>query len=190
MSEQSPYSIPKANIKSNLNEKTYYPTFFSLKGRLGRLRFVAYSFSSFLVLLIFLFIVMGLYFNYWNNNINYSEQIFTEIVLFTFYLFLLTGVVIFSVRRLNDINLSGVFSIIYLATSVAIYFDVLANLSLTLSLLLSIFLLLKTGNPKVNQYGPVASENTLSIKILGLILPTTIIVVITLNIAFYTLAFD
>lgn len=146
----SPYAPPRANVGENL------PAFaelkpFSVEGRIGRLRFLAWTMVLSLVTLpivaIFAFIGLGLV----------SGDSTTGLIiggLFAFFLFLgfIIVSILFSVQRLHDIGWSGWLWLLNLVPFVGSFFPLV--------------IMVVPGNTGANRYGPPPPPNSTAVKVL------------------------
>ncbi len=154
MSDQNPYSTPDASLASETID-TYNPKFFSPRGRIGRLRYLAYlSGTFFLLLAIAGPIAVGSRFLAQDTNLSIVVIIFRAVLSLLFFMLVLG----FTQRRLHDLNRSGLW--------VLLFFLPLVNF------ILLICIVFFRGTEGSNDYGLAPGENTLAIKILAFIFPT------------------
>lgn len=146
----SPYAPPRTNVGENL------PAFaalkpFSVEGRIGRLRFLAWTMVLSLVTLpivaIFAFIGLGLV----------SGDTTTGLIIggiFAFFLFLgfIIVSILFSVQRLHDIGWSGWLWLLNLVPFVGSFFPLV--------------IMVVPGNTGANRYGPPPPPNSTAVKVL------------------------
>lgn len=153
----SPYRAPRT-VHLDQEPEPYKPRMFSLHGRIGRARFIAYSWWSTFLLTVFSVVFIG--------AVSRFLGLLQEPVLFPFaYLlgFLLYAPVLIMVkRRLNDLNISG-----WVALTVFLPF---------LNLLLMLALVAWPGNRGGNQYGPPPTGNTLLMVVFGVLLPAFMLI--------------
>lgn len=142
----NPYQAPASNIMQETS--TYTPQFFAFSGRIGRLRYLAYSMFTFLFLIAFV-IVGGAVMGFDSDGANGSPSILMAIV----YVPVVVYAVVLCRRRLNDMNHSGWFSLLY--------FIPLANMIFTL------WLVFGRGTATENRFGPVPTQNPLVVKIMA-----------------------
>ncbi|WP_445180721.1 DUF805 domain-containing protein [Pseudomonas sp. McL0111] len=146
----SPYAPPRANVGENL------PAFaelkpFSVEGRIGRLRFLAWTMVLSLVGIpvvgIFALIGLGLV----------SGDSTTGLIIggiFAFFLFIAFVIVsiLFSVQRLHDIGWSGWLWLLNLVPFVGTFFPFV--------------IMIVPGNSGANRYGPPPPPNSTAVKVL------------------------
>jgi len=153
MSEQNPYSPPGASL-SGVTAATYNPSIISFKGRIGRLRYLAYSLGVSLLLMAIMVPFTGL------AALSGLPGEMSTIAMIVYSLVNILSIVItvmFAKRRLNDLNRSGWYLLLFIVP--------------VINLLLIIYLLFFSGTDGENDYGPQAVANTLGVKILGLLMP-------------------
>ncbi|PNA07639.1 MULTISPECIES: DUF805 domain-containing protein [unclassified Pseudomonas] len=146
----SPYAPPRAVVGENL------PAFaplkpFSVEGRIGRLRYLAWSMVLSLVALpivsVFALIGLGLV----------SADSTTGLIiggLLAFFLFLAFAIVgiLFSIQRLHDIGWSGWLWLLTLVPFVGSFFPLV--------------IMVVPGNTGANRYGPPPPPNSTAVKVL------------------------
>ena len=142
-STTNPYQAPDANVSNSSNE-TYQPQLFSTKGRIGRLRYLAYCLASYLVIIPFLIIAAILSSSYLSNSNTSLNIIFLAYIpLFIFYF-------IIAKRRFNDVNASG-------------WLNLLIFIPLIGSFVI-LYLIFARGTDGPNKYGPAPCENSTGVK--------------------------
>jgi uncharacterized membrane protein YhaH (DUF805 family) len=148
------YSPPSADVSNiAVDDATYEPKLFSLTGRIGRLRMVAYNLSLGMIAMVGAFAV-----------------VFLGVALHTAFLIILGALVFipmlvlsigFSVRRLNDLNHSG--------------WWVLISFIPVLGWLYGLYVLFAPGSKGSNEYGAAPAQNPTWVKVCALILPVLFI---------------
>lgn len=142
-SNTNPYQAPAADV--NQSVETYQPLFFSVSGRIGRLRFLAYSLFAMVILIPFLALLAV---------VGSDLQVFISLLM---YVPALAWTVIVCKRRLNDMNRSGWFSILYFLP--------------LLNLIMFLWMACGRGTQGNNRFGARPSANPLSVKIFGMLTP-------------------
>ncbi len=153
MSDQNPYQTPESTVEV-ADDSEYQPSFFAASGRIGRLRYLAYGTGLNLLVYAVMFAVMG------SAAVTGSPEAFAGIggvVAFLLYLMLFVFSVIFVKRRLNDLDKSGWFFLLFFIPVV--------------NLIMLIYLVFFRGSEGSNRFGPRPTKNPIGVKILGLLLP-------------------
>ncbi len=146
----SPYAPPRANVGESLPAfATLKP--FSVEGRIGRLRYLAWSMVLTLVTLpiigIFALIALGLV-----GADSTSGLIIGGIFAVFLFLALLIVSIMFSVQRLHDIGWSGWLWLLTLVPFVGSFFPFVV--------------MIVPGNSVANRYGPPPPPNSTAVKVL------------------------
>lgn len=158
MSDQNPYSTPDASLATG-DSGTYNPSIFSFNGRIGRLRYLAYSFGVSLLLMAIMVPVIG------GSMYMGGGAEMSGLGMVAYGLLNVASIVIsvmFSKRRLNDLNRSGWFFLLMIIPLV--------------NLFLIIYMIFFPGTDGDNNHGPMAVPNTLGVKILALFMPIVAII--------------
>lgn len=165
MVDENPYNAPQAALEGGVAE-LYQPTIFSFNGRIGRLRYLAYGIGvNMLLMLIMLPVVSGMAFVMSGDGLS----MFGIVLIATFYIASILISVMFGKRRLNDLDRSGWWFLLFIVPIV--------------NLILAIYLLFFPGTDGSNNFGSAPASNSLGVKILAWILPVTFIVGIAAAIA-------
>ncbi len=143
------------------NDATYVPSVFSIEGRIGRLRYLAYTFFSMSVLMFVIGIVAAIAVP--TLAPTGGLGIMGSILMIVFYLPVIVVSLIIAKRRLNDLNQSGWLSLLLIVPLVNFFFG--------------LYLLFAGGTQGTNNYGLRPSKNS-TLVILGLLLPVVIIAVL------------
>lgn len=143
----NPYEAPASDVQANIAQ-TYQPKIFSLDGRIGRLRYFAYSLVGFGVM-----ILAGGLVGVFGGADLLADEANNSPIMAILYLPLIILTVIFTKRRFNDMNRSGWF--------------VLLNLIPFVNLIVFFWLALGRGTDGENKFGPAPTRNPLSVKIFG-----------------------
>lgn len=150
----NPYESPKSNPATN-SDQTYQPKFLALNGRIGRLRYLAYGMISTILTVVVLGILSAIMIPMLASG-GMSETMMIAAV-FILYLPLVIFSVIFMKRRLNDLDKSGWWQLLYLIP--------------ILNILFAIYILFWPGSKGSNSYGLHPAKNSPLLIIAGLILP-------------------
>ena len=166
MSDQNPYMAPEAPLET-VQQGDYQPSIFTFNGRIGRLRYLAYG-SGITMILFGIYVVVVAIIGAVGALGAVSPESGLPIMLVAVMSMLYIATFFFSVmfgkRRLNDLNRSGWWVLLFILP--------------VLNLLLVIYLIFFSGDKEPNNYGPPAVENSLGVKILGLFLPLSFLVLI------------
>ncbi|MEJ1383648.1 MAG: DUF805 domain-containing protein [Candidatus Sedimenticola sp. (ex Thyasira tokunagai)] len=167
MSSENPYSTPEASVEVEA-EEYYQPKFFSVSGRIGRLRYLAYVSAMYLLIFTLMVPIMG------SSALLGSGQAetvtgITGILVILAYIIITVFTIVCMKRRLNDLNKTGMLALLV--------FVPLANF------LLAIYIIFFRGSEGPNRYGPAPTANSMGVKALGLLLPIIAIVGILAAIA-------
>ena len=146
----SPYAPPQARVGENLPEFAALKPF-SIEGRIGRLRFLAWTLVLSLVTLpvvgVFALIGLGLV----SGNSTTGLILGGILAFFLFLAFIVVGV-LFSVQRLHDIGWSGWLWLLHLVPFIGSFFPLV--------------IMLVPGNTGANRYGPPPPPNSTAVKVL------------------------
>lgn len=118
MNSVNPYQAPGANLDISDQQEYVDPKFFSISGRIGRLRFLSYSFGygliGYLIMLIVLFGAGG-------AGAGSDSPAFIAVMVLAYAYFIGTGLML-ARRRSHDMNKNGWFSLLYLIPFVSLIF--------------------------------------------------------------------
>jgi len=167
MTDENPYIAPNADITTEDDSANYEPQIFSVNGRIGRLRYLAYGIGSSLIGMVLLFFIIG---GSMLSMATSPENILGGLGLFggLIYLAMIILSFIFMIRRLNDLDKTGWLSLLMIIPFV--------------NLLLALYLIFGRGNSGANKYGPAPCENSMGVKVLALMFPVLFVVGIVVGI--------
>lgn len=161
MESSNPYESPKSNTFTNSDE-TYQPKLFAWNGRIGRLRYFAYAMVASLVTMVILGILAALLIpGLASGGMSESASVILVLIL---YIPLIVISVFLMKRRLNDLDKSGWWQLLYLLPLI--------------NLLFAIYILFWPGTKGSNSYGLQPAKNSTLLVIVGLILPIFVIGII------------
>ena len=161
MSAQNPYTTPDASLSTE-SSGYYDPSIFSFSGRIGRLRYLAYNTGVNLILTVVMIPFLGMSgFMASGGDMSAMAGGLGGFAIIIFYIATIVVSVMFAKRRLNDLNRSGWFVLLFIIPIV--------------NLLLIIYLIFFSGTDGDNSYGPMPAANTLGVKILGLMFPVLMV---------------
>ncbi len=165
MAADNPYNAPGAELDSG-NDELYSPSIFSFNGRIGRLRYLAYGVGTSFLLMLVMIPLLG-------ASVFMGGEAGTSTVgmigIAVFYIATIVVSVMFAKRRLNDLNRSGWWFLLFIVPIV--------------NLLLAIYLLFFPGTEGSNDFGPAPQANSIGVLILGWMLPALFILGIVAAIA-------
>ncbi len=152
MSSPNPFAPPVAQVRDiGVAGEEFQPVrIFSVKGRIGRLRYLAYAIGSWFGVIVLAF-VLGVV-----SGIAGRDP--TPVVWGLIALYLVLNVM-FLIQRSHDMDLSGWLSIVAFVP------------------LAGFFWMLKSGTPGPNSFGPPPPPNTLGVKIMAWLLPVSIVLI-------------
>ena len=158
MTDDNPYSTPDAELGGGQSE-LYTPSIFSFSGRIGRLRYLAYGMGSYILLMLAMIPLVGM------SALTGGEPAMSGIsmaIMGVIYVVMLVLAVMFAKRRLNDLNRSGWWFLLFIIPLV--------------NLLLTIYIMFFPGTEGDNNFGPAPTANSLGVQILGWMMPAMIVV--------------
>jgi len=145
---ENPYAAPKAAVFDEDERFAEALNPYSSEGRIGRLRYLAWSLASWLVVGIPLFVVTSI-----------LAKISSSLSALSMLLFVAGGIVLivcsfrFAVQRLHDLGLSAWWVLLHFVPIVGSFFPFV--------------LMIAPGSPKRNLYGPPPPPNSLAVQFLA-----------------------
>lgn len=158
MPSDNPYSAPDAELGGGQSE-LYTPSIFSFSGRIGRLRYLAYGIGSYILLMIAMIPLVG------TSAMMGGEPTMSGIgmvIMGVLYIAMLVLAVMFGKRRLNDLNRSGWWFLLFIVPLV--------------NFLLTIYMIFFPGTDGDNNFGPAPTANSLGVQILAWMMPALFVV--------------
>jgi uncharacterized membrane protein YhaH (DUF805 family) len=153
MSTPNPFAPPVAHVRDIDEGQVFQPVkIFSIAGRMGRLRYLAYTFGTWLLLSF----VGGAIAGGLGAATNSSGVVGAMMIVI--YVAMIVLNVMFLIQRSHDMDLSGWFGLLTLIPLVVLYW------------------IFKGGTPGPNRFGAPPPPNTLGVKILAWILPAIMII--------------
>jgi uncharacterized membrane protein YhaH (DUF805 family) len=153
MTADNPYSAPDADL-GNGHSELYSPSIISFNGRIGRIRYLAYSTgTSILVMLAMIPLISASALMGGEADVSTIGVIGISVLSIV----ALVVTVMYGKRRLNDLNRNGWWMLMMLVPVV--------------SLLLSIYMVFFPGTDGANEFGAEPDGNSIGVKILGLAIP-------------------
>ena len=175
MDSANPYSTPDAELNHGQGE-LYTPSIISFNGRIGRLRYLAYAMGINIVLMVAMVVIMGTSMGT-SALMSGSPEGMSMIAIVTtslLYIAIFVISVMFAKRRLNDLNRSGWWCLLFIVP--------IANM------LLAIYMRFFPGTDGDNNWGPAPTANSLGVLILGWVVPAIFVLAIIAAIAIPQLA--
>lgn len=151
--DTNPYSAPDASLDT-ADAEEYQPKIFSVNGRIGRMRYLAYNAGANLILAAAMIPLVGGFSGLASTTDTGSS--FNIIYILANIAGLIIAI-LWGKRRLNDLNRSGWWILLLLVPLV--------------NLIFIIYLLAFGGTNGSNNYGPVPVANTMGVIILGSLIP-------------------
>jgi len=156
----NPYSMPQADLVERASNETYMPKFFSLSGRIGRVRYLAYGFGAGLLMMPVVFLLAGL--GALTGSSANGAGLAGALGGLLGYALYLVAILSQVRRRLNDMGKSGWMGLLMIVPIVNIIFG--------------LWLLFGSGDEGANEYGPAPAPNTTGVIVVAWILPIVMIV--------------
>jgi uncharacterized membrane protein YhaH (DUF805 family) len=165
MSEANPYTAPDAALDTG-QEALYQPKIFSFNGRIGRMRYLAYGIGVNMLLSVVILPLLGASAAMGGDP---TTSLLGMVAIGVFYLITIVVSVMFAKRRLNDLNRSGWWFLLFIIPVV--------------NLLLAIYLIFFPGTDGSNKFGPAPVANSIGVLILGWMLPVVFVLGIVAAVA-------
>jgi uncharacterized membrane protein YhaH (DUF805 family) len=153
----NPYAAPDAALSDITEDETYDPQIFAVEGRIGRLRYLTYSWLIMIVLMFVIGIIAAILVPTLARN---NPGAVAGAMLLV-YIPIIAVSIIMAKRRFNDLNKSGWFTLLLIVPFVNIF----AGLYLTFW----------PGTKGTNEFGPRPAKNPVILYIAALIVPVIII---------------
>ena len=157
MNEANPYLAPDAELDNDQDE-LYQPKIFSFNGRIGRLRYLAYGIGTGMILMLAMMPILGG--TMFASGMLGGEAAIGGMALVAMILFYVATIVLsvmFGKRRLNDLNRSGWWFLLFIVPLVNFF--------------IMIYLIFFPGAEGANNFGPAPVANSIGVKILAWTLP-------------------
>jgi uncharacterized membrane protein YhaH (DUF805 family) len=157
----NPYAAPDAVLSDVGEDETYEPQIFSVNGRIGRLRYLAYSWLLGFILMFVIGIVAAVLLPVLVKKGSHGPGMLFMILL---YAPVIAVALVMAKRRFNDLNLSG-----WLSPLILVPF---------LNILVGLYLLFAPGTKGANNHGPQPTKNSTILVIVGVVGPIFMIAII------------
>ncbi|MEH6458498.1 DUF805 domain-containing protein [Chitinimonas sp. JJ19] len=160
MTTNNPYHSPNAQLDQFDDQETYSPRFFSVEGRLGRVRYIAYTMGA--TLLGYLLIAVA-------GAASIGSESLGILLMGVAVLLMLAGTIVVVGRRLHDLDMSRWFSLLMLVPLI--------------NTLFGLYLMFAPGTKGRNRFGPMPEPNGRSVIVVACIVPAVAIIGILAAIA-------
>lgn len=161
MSDINPYQTPEQNLETHQSDEYSEVKALSAKGRIGRIRFIAYSVGYGLLLNIAVALVTALS----TGIAGGAGEIIMALGMLLAYGAFLIAIVLLTIQRVHDFNTSGWLSIIMVLP------------------IISLLLWFIPGTATANDYGNPTPPNTTGVVLVALIIPIIAVIGILAAIA-------
>jgi uncharacterized membrane protein YhaH (DUF805 family) len=158
MSDANPYSAPDAALDTG-QDVLYQPKIFSFSGRIGRMRYLAYGIGLNILLMAVMIPLGGVTAGMGGEA---GMSMLGMVMVGLFYIATIAISIMFAKRRLNDLNRSGWWFLLFLVPIV--------------NLLMAIYMVFFPGSDGDNNFGPAPTSNSVGVLILGWMMPVFFIV--------------
>lgn len=168
----NPYATPDAVLSEPVaNSATYEPKIFSIHGRIGRLRYLAYTFSATFILTFVLGILAAVLLPVLVGEHGGRSVGDLIVVAVLFYIPSILVLSIMMKRRLNDLNRAGWWGLLMLVPFVNAIF--------------SLYLIFGAGTKGPNSYGLPPAKNSILVVIGAVFVPVVIGILTAIAISAY-----
>jgi uncharacterized membrane protein YhaH (DUF805 family) len=172
--DANPYSAPDAALDTG-QDALYQPSIFSFNGRIGRMRYLAYGIGvNFILMAVMIPLGGALGAGGGLMGGEAGMSMIAMLVIGIFYIATFVISIMFAKRRLNDLNRSGWWFLLFLIPLV--------------NLVLAIYILFFPGTDGDNNFGPAPVANSTGVLILGWMFPLLMILGIVAAVAIPMLA--
>ncbi|MBU2713488.1 DUF805 domain-containing protein [Zooshikella harenae] len=156
MQLETPYKTPSTMDAAVEEVATYTPKVFASEGRIGRLRFLVYSFLYQFLLTLVIAVSVGVITAIYKSGIGDIPILIGALIALAAIVSIWVALVPVK-RRLHDMNCSAWWAIIYFIPVIQFIFYLV--------------LLFAPGTAMSNQFGPKPDKNSVPIIVFGLIFP-------------------
>ncbi len=155
----NPYESPQTSTDVEYID-SYKPKIFTTKGRIGRLRYLAYSMIYNFLVMFLIGIVSSVMMPMLSNGNTGESGVVILLIIGMVYLPVILVFFIAARRRLHDLDHTGWFSLLMIVP--------------VINMMFGLYLLFASGSPQANQYGPPPQTNSVLEIIIGLVAPIVI----------------
>lgn len=147
-----PYQTPRADVGHSYEEVVYDDSgIFSLKGRIGRLRYVAFGLVFALITLVPAMVIGGIVAGFMQGQ-EVAGALLMGLIGIAYFAVIIYSVII-GVRRLHDLNMSGWMWLINLIPLIGTFF--------------ALYMLFAPGKEDENDYGNPPAPNPMWVTVVG-----------------------
>lgn len=161
MSETTPYNPPTANVADASHQQYAELRMFSAGPRIGRLRYLAYSFGMSFLLMFVMGIIAGIAVAILTSVLGEAAMPVAIAIYSIFYIAIVVISIIFSVKRLHDLNQTGWLSILLFIPVVGFFFY--------------LYMLFAPGSGDANRFGNPPPPNTTGVIVTAWLVPLVMI---------------
>jgi uncharacterized membrane protein YhaH (DUF805 family) len=152
----NPYSSPQSAISDvSPDDELYDPQFFSLNGRIGRVRYLAYGIGAGLLMMLPMAILAGI------AAATNMKALMGFLIIATYIAYIVATIIIVR-RRLHDLDTSGWMALLMLVPLVNAIFG--------------LWLVFGGGTKGSNRFGPAPSANTTGVVVLAWVMPAIMVI--------------
>lgn len=159
----NPYSMPQSELTEPVGNDTYLPKIFALNGRIGRVRYIAYTVGASLLMLPLMFLMMGGIGVMAAAGSPEAGAGVGVVGLLGFYALSFAVSFILARRRLHDLGKTGWLGLLMLIPVV--------------NLFVFLWFVFGPGDAQSNTYGPAPAPNTTGVIVMAWALPVLVVVI-------------
>ena len=174
ITQENPYESPD-HTETGIQDEPYQPKIFSLNGRIGRLRYFAYSWVYNVLSMFMIGIVAAIFFPSLMEGDPENPSGAMLALMGVLYLPIFFCFIVAARRRLHDLNSNGWLTLLVFVPLINFFF--------------AIYLLVWPGTSETNDYGPRPTSNPGILIFLGLLGPLLIVIGILAAVAIPAVSF-
>lgn len=162
---ENPYSAPDAALDEPILDESYQPEWFAWSGRIGRLRYLAYSTGMMMIAALVVGIAAAILIPRAASDKNPAAFALLGLL----YIPIIVAAAVMARRRLNDLNHTGWLQLLLFIPLVGAFFG--------------LYMLFAPGTPTTNKYGPKPVKNSTGVVLAGLVFPLIFVIGIVAAVA-------
>lgn len=174
---QNPYAVPQSNLTLGTKDEDYGEVrIFTSNGRIGRLRYLIYSFGLSYGIAMILGILVATIFGAYRftfRDITSHANILPLILLGVIFLIAILPPMFLTIQRFHDLGRSGWYILLFIIP--------------LLNVFLALILLFRSGDKQRNDFGAPPPPNGLAIKIIGGLMIGFIVLSVLANVIMVTM---